>query len=224
MTISDGTRTKTVCFNGEDQVYYIGTEDMAEVSLLVNGTGEGDNLYINNRRVASGESVRIEVPQDGGRLVRLIVQNGDSEPFLCVLKLMQGKTEEELQKEAIRDIYRQTGAALNNAAQTNAPQVGSVGGEWMVLGLARSGFEIPEAYYQNVAAYVSEHINEKEQLSPRLSTDNSRVILALTAAGYDVTDVGGHDLLKGLSDLTFLKKQGINGPIWALLALDSHAY
>lgn len=224
VTISDGTRTKTLCFNGEDQVYYIGTEDMAEVSLLVNGTGEGDNLYINNRRVASGESVRIEVPQDGGRLVRLIVQNGDSEPFLCVLKLMQGKTEEELQKEAIRDIYRQTGAALNNAAQTNAPQVGSVGGEWMVLGLARSGFEIPEAYYQNVAAYVSEHINEKEQLSPRLSTDNSRVILALTAAGYDVTDVGGHDLLKGLSDLTFLKKQGINGPIWALLALDSHAY
>ena len=29
------------------------------------------------------------------------------------------------------------------------PQVGSIGGEWAVLGLARSGIEIPNEYYQN---------------------------------------------------------------------------
>ena len=29
------------------------------------------------------------------------------------------------------------------------PQVGSIGGEWAVLGLARSGYDIPEEYYQN---------------------------------------------------------------------------
>ena len=27
------------------------------------------------------------------------------------------------------------------------PQVGSIGGEWAVLGLARSGYEVPEEYY-----------------------------------------------------------------------------
>ena len=72
--------------------------------------------------------------------------------------------------------------------------------------------------------YVNENINDKEQLHRAKSTDNSRVILALTSAGYDVTDVDGHNLLCGLSDMNYLKKQGINGPIWALIALDSYGY
>lgn len=50
------------------------------------------------------------------------------------------------------------------------------------------------------------------------------MILALTAIGKDVTDVAEHNLLEGLSDLDYLKEQGINGPIWALIALDSHDY
>ena len=28
------------------------------------------------------------------------------------------------------------------------PQVGSIGGEWAVLGLARSGYNVPEEYYE----------------------------------------------------------------------------
>ena len=27
------------------------------------------------------------------------------------------------------------------------PQVGSIGGEWAVLGLARSGYNVPQSYY-----------------------------------------------------------------------------
>ena len=50
------------------------------------------------------------------------------------------------------------------------------------------------------------------------------MILALTAIGKDVTNVGGYNLLAGLSDLEFVKYQGNNGPIWALLALDSGNY
>ena len=55
-------------------------------------------------------------------------------------------------------------------------------------------------------------------------TEYSRVILALTALGEDVTDVGGYNLLKPLSDYDQTIWQGINGPIWALIALDSHNY
>ena len=29
------------------------------------------------------------------------------------------------------------------------PQVGSIGGEWVVLGLARSGADIPDEYFEN---------------------------------------------------------------------------
>ena len=106
------------------------------------------------------------------------------------------------------------------------PSVGSIGGEWMVIGLARSGREVPgvEDYYQSVVDFVREHIDENQRLHKAKSTDNSRLILALTAIGKDVTNVDGHNLLLGLNDLDFVKKQGNNGPIWALLALDCGNY
>ena len=119
------------------------------------------------------------------------------------------------------DAFAVTG---NYLAALGTPAVNSIGGEWMVIGLARSGYEIPEAYYDNVVAFVRENINEKQQLHPAKSTENSRIILALTAIGKDVTNVDGHNLLLGLTDMDYLKKQGINGPIWALIAFDSGNY
>ena len=222
VTLANGSYEKNVELTG--QVCHVSADGMSELALTVNGTAQEDNIYINNTRVASGKSVTLSIPETGERLVRVIVQNGEKEPTIYLLKIERGQTQEEKTIASIRDIYEQTGATLNAAAQASAPQVGSVGGEWLVLGLARSGYETSDEYYQNVVKYVEEHINEKGQLSTRVSTDNSRLILALTAAGYDVTDVGGHDLLQGLSDLSYIKKQGINGPIFALLALDCHDY
>ncbi len=118
-------------------------------------------------------------------------------------------------------IYEATGQYL---AELGTPSVGSVGGEWMVIGMTRSGRDCPDGYYENVVAFVNENINDKGQLHRAKSTENSRVILALTSAGYDVTNVDGHNLLCGLSDMNYLKRQGINGPIWALIALDSYGY
>ncbi len=120
-----------------------------------------------------------------------------------------------------RNIYEATGEYMSGLG---VPQVGSVGGEWMVIGLTRAGYGCPDGYYENAADYVEENINDDEQLHRRKSTDNSRVILALTSAGYDVTDVSGHNLLMGLTDMDYVAWQGINGPIWALIAFDSHNY
>lgn len=96
--------------------------------------------------------------------------------------------------------------------------------KWTVIALARSGREIPGEYYGNAAEYVRGNIDENGRLHRSRSTDNSGVILALTALGYDVSDVGGYDLLKGLSDMGHIRKQGINGAVWALIALDSRGY
>lgn len=120
-----------------------------------------------------------------------------------------------------RAIYEET---LDYISGLGTPAVGSVGGEWMVIDLTRSGYPCPEGYYENVVEYVDAKINDKEQLHKSKGTDNSRVILALTSAGYDVTDVSGHNLLFGLTDMTYVKKQGINGPIWALIAFDCKGY
>ena len=120
------------------------------------------------------------------------------------------------------NLYRGTGEALE---ALGTPDVGSIGGEWMVIGLARSGREVDvDGYYAKVLEYVEQNIDENGRLDPNKCTDNARIILALTALGKDVTDVGGHDLLSGLNEMAYITKQGINGPIWALIALDSNNY
>ena len=118
-------------------------------------------------------------------------------------------------------IYKTTGDFMGTLG---TPTVNSTGGEWMVIGLARSGRPVPAGYYDNVVEYVKAKADANERLHRAKVTDNARVILALTAIGKDVTNVGGHNLLKGLDNMAYVQTQGINGPIWALIALDSHNY
>lgn len=105
------------------------------------------------------------------------------------------------------------------------PGVGSVGGEWRVLGLARAGkitSELSDGYYENLVSYVEE--NGSAKLDARKSTENSRVIIALSAIGKDATDVAGYNLLEPLADYDFVTWQGLNGPVFALIALDTYNY
>ena len=118
-------------------------------------------------------------------------------------------------------IYKTTGDFM---ATLGTPTVNSTGGEWMVIGLARSGRTVPAGYYDNVVEYVKAKADANERLHPAKVTDNARVILALTSIGKDVTNVGGHNLLKGLDNMAYVQTQGINGPIFTLIALDSHNY
>lgn len=132
------------------------------------------------------------------------------------------KTMDGLKRYAIfENAYTSTGDYLENLG---TPAVGSIGGEWMVLGLIRSGRNVSEEYYQRVVSYVRENIDENGRLHRAKSSENSRLILALTALGKDVTNVDGYNLLRGLSDMEFVQYQGINGPIWALVALDCGNY
>ena len=105
------------------------------------------------------------------------------------------------------------------------PEVGSVGGEWAVIGLARSGYAVPDSYYETYYKTVEQYIKDCEGvLHDKKYTEYSRVILGLTAAGYDPRDVGGYDLTLALGDFSKTVWQGINGPIFALIALDSGNY
>lgn len=121
-------------------------------------------------------------------------------------------------------------AALADTAQyiyqtVASPQIGSVGGEWAVLGLARSGCEVPKEYYEDYFAAVEERVMAcGGVLHERKYTEYSRVILALTAIGKDARNVAGYDLTLPLGDYDKTVRQGVNGPIWALIALDSQNY
>lgn len=104
------------------------------------------------------------------------------------------------------------------------PQCSSVGGEWAVLGLARSGrvrAEWFESYFDNLTALVRA---QEGVLHTRKYTEYARVVLALTAVGKDPRDVGGYDLLTPLGDFDRVTFQGLNGAVFALLALDAGGY
>ena len=151
----------------------------------------------------------------------------DELPIISIAKLeaCAARIAELLDSLDITEIYQETGGYL---AGLGTPGVGSEGGEWIVVGLTRGGQTVSsgwaDGYYANAVAYIQENMNAAGQLHTTKSTDNSRMILALTALGKDVTNVGGKNLLSALANLEYVQKQGINGPIWALIALDTHGY
>jgi len=117
----------------------------------------------------------------------------------------------------------ETAQYLFNTVKT--PGIGSVGGEWTVLALARSGYAVPQSYYDGYYSRVRESLVQADgKLSSTKYTEYSRLILALTAIDRDVTDVAGYNLLEKLADFNQVKKQGLTGPVFALLALDCQDY
>jgi hypothetical protein len=123
----------------------------------------------------------------------------------------------------IDDAVNITAAYVYNTI--SAPQVGSIGGEWAIIGLARSGYDVPGSYFEDYYKAVEKYVTDREGVLHRNRyTDYSRVILALTAIGYDPRNVGGYDLTAPLEDFDRTLRQGINGAVWALIALDSMNY
>lgn len=126
-------------------------------------------------------------------------------------------------KSAAQTAYDRASTYLT--AAVSAPRYGSLGGEWTVLALARGGADTETAYFTGYCAALEQTVREnKGVLSERKYTEYSRVILALSALGKDARDVAGYDLTLPLGDYEKTAAQGVNGVIYALLALDSRDY
>ena len=120
------------------------------------------------------------------------------------------------------------------AATVTEPVFGTTAGEWTVLSLARGNYYAKDnayftGYYDRIVQTVNTtaaSVNMSGALHKNKSTENSRLIVALSAIGKDATSVGDWNLVEAYSanGLTWIKKQGLNGTIWALIALDSNNY
>ena len=119
------------------------------------------------------------------------------------------------------DIYKTTGDYIEKLP---GDELNGFGSEWYILGLARSGRKVSDDYYKAIEKYVSKNIDENGRLDEKRATDNAKLVLVLSALDKDVTDVGGHDLLKALSDMDYVTQQGLSGAIYALLAFDCRGY
>ena len=118
-------------------------------------------------------------------------------------------------------------ALAHQLATVTEPGVGTLAGDWSVIGQVRAGSALPSSqyyadYYSRVVAYVQERGSAK--LDRSKSTENSRVIIGLSSIGKDARNVGGYNLLEPLADFDYVRGQGINGAVFALIALDSKGY
>ncbi|MEN2766877.1 DUF4430 domain-containing protein [Ornithinibacillus xuwenensis] len=103
--------------------------------------------------------------------------------------------------------------------------------EWQAIGLARAGVSIPNEYLQIFDEAIQSQIVEQLESQRVKITDIERLAIAAVALGKDPQDINGLDLIEliynsperrgGYDTMTF---QGNNGPIFALIALDSNAY
>lgn len=126
-----------------------------------------------------------------------------------------------------KEAFEKCGSYLYNPK--SAPTFGSIGGEWIIYGLGHAGYAMSDtylkAYRQSVEAALEEgYRGVKGIFHDKKFTDYSRVIVAMSAVGMDATNVNGYDLTAPLADFVNVKWQGMNGPIWALIALDSGNY
>lgn len=144
-----------------------------------------------------------------------------------------GDTEHPSEMEKGQDVSAVLNATMAQLAATvTEPNFGTNAGEWTVLSLARGGYYAKEHryfadYYDRIVEKVNataSKVNLNGALHKNKSTDNSRLIVALSAIGRDAKAVGNWDLTAPYEDFNWIKKQGINGTIWALIALDSNRY
>lgn len=131
------------------------------------------------------------------------------------------KTEYQMEMKKVMD---ETANYVYNTV--SKPAYGSIGGEWAIYGLSRAEYPMTEEYLDGYKQTIIDALEEgyrgqKGILHDKKYTDYSRVILAFSHLGWDVRNVGGYDLLVKLADFKKVIWQGINGPMWALIALDA---
>ena len=113
-----------------------------------------------------------------------------------------------------------------------APSFGADGGEWTVMTLARGGYYAEDSEYfsayldriTEVVGETAESVNMNGALDASKSTENSRLIIALSSIGHDARSVGDWNLISPYDDFSWVTKQGLSGAAYALLALDTNNY
>ena len=173
---------------------------------------------------------------DKSELIKAVANGSYSEYAIDVLTRLDCDGDEvndaytELEGGVVVEDSGYAGANLNLTADyiktsVTEPQIAQVGGEWSVIGLARSGAEVDAAYFDGYYAKVVDTLRKNNGvLHTRKYTEYARVALALSAIGKNPANAGGYNLITPLTDFDAVMKQGTNGAVFALMAIDSCDY
>lgn len=99
------------------------------------------------------------------------------------------------------------------------------GNEWNIFTLKRAGVTGCTGIYNKYLTNLKSTLKKNKGALPNgKPTDYARVCITLTALGKNPKNFGGYNLMKKLANYNTVTKQGLNGAVFALLALDAGKY
>ncbi|WP_158318433.1 DUF4430 domain-containing protein [Alkalihalobacillus hemicellulosilyticus] len=122
-------------------------------------------------------------------------------------------TEEEIEAERVDPEVIQS--AIDSA--TDYVLAGTIG-DWNAIALKQAGKEVPSSYLEQVKETLRENEGQFRNI-----TDYERVTLGILAAGGNPTNIEGYNLVEAIYNGE-LTRQGLNGVVYGLLALDSAGF
>ncbi|MEH6932337.1 DUF4430 domain-containing protein [Bacillus sp. JJ783] len=130
----------------------------------------------------------------------------------------EGKTTEQPKQEKIEIPAAQLNEAISKTSEKMLQD--GIGSDWVAIGLARSGVNVPLETKINYVKPVAEKV--KKRLNRFSATDLARTIIMMNAMNVDPTKVEGQNLVQNLFESD--KVNSVTGYAFTLLALDTKKY
>lgn len=129
-----------------------------------------------------------------------------------------GETTEQPKQEKVEIPAAQLNEAISKTSEKMLQD--GIGSDWVAIGLARSGVNVPLETKINYVKSVAEKI--KKRLNRFSATDLARTIIMMNAMNVDPTKVEGQNLVQNLFESD--KVNSVTGYAFTLLALDTKKY
>ncbi|MBJ8096289.1 DUF4430 domain-containing protein [Bacillus cereus] len=131
---------------------------------------------------------------------------------------LEDKTTEQPKQEKIEIPAAQLNEAISKTSEKMLQD--GIGSDWIAIGLARSGVNVPLETKINHVKPVAEKV--KKRLNRFSATDLARTIIMMNAMNVDPTKVEGQNLVQNLFESD--KVNSVTGYAFTLLALDTKKY
>ncbi|MGH0486793.1 DUF4430 domain-containing protein [Bacillus mycoides] len=133
-----------------------------------------------------------------------------------------GKLEDKVTEQPKEEKVEIPAAQLNEAISKTSEKMlqDGIGSDWVAIGLARSGVNVPLETKINYVKPVAEKV--KKRLNRFSATDLARTIIMMNAMNVDPTKVEGQNLVQNLFESD--KVNSVTGYAFTLLALDTKKY
>lgn len=129
-----------------------------------------------------------------------------------------GETTEQPKQEKVEIPAAQLNEAISKTSEKMLQD--GIGSDWVAIGLARSGVNVPLETKINYVKPVAEKV--KKRLNRFSATDLVRTIIMMNAMNVDSTKVEGQNLVQNLFESD--KVNSVTGYAFTLLALDTKKY